>query len=112
MSAAIPQRRRSRRKRWWSSCRRCSSWDSGHTLRHCEDRDAWQRYPLARAAGEPQHEHQDFGHRLVKIRRDLLTQLDLGQRAGQNLVLLDWDVVSLGDLDDLGADRALALGND
>ena len=36
----------------------------------------------------------------------------MGQRARQHLVLLDRDVVGLGELDDLGADRALALGDD
>ena len=63
-------------------------------------------------ARQPQHENQDLGDRLVELRRDLIAELDLGQRAGQHLVLLDRDVVGFGDLDDLVADRALALGDD
>src|SRR5690242_13559980 len=59
-----------------------------------------------------QHEHQDLGDRLVELLRNLVAKLDIGERAGEHLVLLDWDVVRLRDLDDLGAGRALALGDD
>src|SRR3954452_7588667 len=63
-------------------------------------------------ARQPQHEHKHFGDGLVEVGRDLLAEFDLGQRTGQDLVLLDRDVVGPGDLDDLFADRTLALGDD
>src|SRR5882757_4022701 len=67
---------------------------------------------LADPARQPQHEHQHFGDRLVEFGRDLVANFDMRQGAGQNLVLLDRDIVGPGDLDDFGADRALALGDD
>src|SRR6266702_3216340 len=68
-------------------------------------------HALAHPPRQPQHEHQHFRDGLVEVRRDLLAEFDLGERAGQNLVLLDRDVVGLGDLDDFCADRAPALGD-
>src|SRR5450756_1315680 len=66
----------------------------------------------ANSARQPQHEDQDLRHRLVELGRNLVAEFDIGERAGQHLVLLDRDVMGLGDLDDFGADRALALGDD
>ena len=61
---------------------------------------------------QPQHENQHFGDGLVKLGRNLVADLDMGQGARQHLVFLDRNVVGLGDFDDLGADDALALGDD
>src|ERR1035438_7775580 len=66
----------------------------------------------ARRLRQPQHEDQDFGDRLVKLLRDFVADLDIGKRAGQHFVFLDRDVVGFGKLDDLLADRPLALGDD
>ena len=41
-----------------------------------------------------------------------LAELDIGERGGQPLVLLDRDVARARDLDNLLADRAPALGDD
>ena len=71
-----------------------------------------KRRRSATLLGQPQHEDQDFGDGLVQLGRDLVAELDIGERAGQHLVLLDRNVVGLCDLDNLGADRALALGDD
>src|SRR6516225_9777013 len=74
---------------------------------------AWRRKARStRGPRQAEHEHQHLGDSLVELDRDLVAELDIGERAGQHLVLLDRDVVGLGDLDDLGADRALALGCD
>src|ERR1700755_1554047 len=66
----------------------------------------------ARRPRQAQHEHQDFGDRLVQLNGNLVTEFDIGEGAREYLVLLERKVVRLGDLDDLGADRALALGDD
>ena len=71
-----------------------------------------RRNALADSPRHPKHENQHFGDRLVELRRDLVADLDLGQRPRQHLVLLDRDVMGLGEFDDLGADLALALGGD
>ena len=67
---------------------------------------------VANSARQPQHEYQHFGDRFIKLRRNFVADLDIGQRARQHLVLLDRDVMGLGELDDLRADGALALGGD
>src|SRR5271168_1473458 len=67
---------------------------------------------LTRPARQPQHKDQDFGHRLVKFGRDFLAEFHIGQRARQHFVFLDRNVVGLGDLDDLRAEAAFALGDD
>src|SRR6266404_1051904 len=61
---------------------------------------------------QPQHEDQHFGDRLVEVRRNFVADFDMGQGAGQHLVLLDRDVVFPGEFDDPGADDTLALGDD
>src|SRR5246127_2529753 len=74
---------------------------------------AWRERREEKSARYPrqtEHEHQDLGDGLVELDGDLVAELDIGERARQHLVLLDRNVVRLGDLDDLGADRALALG--
>src|ERR1700752_3401179 len=68
-------------------------------------------HALSHPARQPQHEDQHFGDGLVELGRNLVAKLDLGERAGQDLVLLDRDVMGFCDLDDLRADRALALGD-
>src|SRR6185437_5725135 len=67
--------------------------------------------PSARASRQPQHEDQNLGHRLVEFGRNFVTELDIGQRAGQHLVLLYRDAMLFRDLDDLLADGTLALGD-
>src|SRR6266404_4246803 len=67
---------------------------------------------LPDSARQPQHKNQHFRHRLIELSRDFIADLDIGQRARQNLVLLDRDVVGFSEFDDLGADDALALGGD
>ena len=74
--------------------------------------DKGKRVSYADPPRQPQHEDQHFGHRLVEFRRNFVADLDMGQGAGQHLVLLDRDVMFPGELDDLGADDALALGDD
>src|SRR5258708_22019660 len=66
---------------------------------------------LADAPRQPQQEDQDFRHGLVEFCRNFIAELDIRQCAGQHLVLLDRDAMLFGDLDDLLADRALALGD-
>src|SRR6516165_7682104 len=74
---------------------------------------AWRRKARStRGPRQAEHEHQHLGDRLVELGRDLVAELDIGERAGQHLVLLDRDVVLFGDLDDFCADRTLALGDD
>src|SRR5882724_4049893 len=88
---------------------------SAQTRCVCREGKPLRTFPdhaLANSPRQAQHEHQDFGDRLVKFGRDFVAEFDIGQRAGQHLVFLDRDVMGLGDLDDLGADRALALGDD
>ncbi len=67
---------------------------------------------LADGPGQPQHEDQYFRDRLVELGRNLVAEFDIGEGAGQHLVLFDRDVVGLGDLDDLRAQAAPALGDD
>src|SRR5947209_14808748 len=67
---------------------------------------------LADSSGQSEDKDQYFSYRLVKLCGNLVSDLDVGQRAGQHLVFLDRDVVGLGDLNNLGADAALALGGD
>src|SRR5258708_35324977 len=67
---------------------------------------------LPNSACQFQDKNQDFGDRLVKFGRNFIAELDIGERAGQHFVLFDWDIMSLGDFDDLLADGALALGDD
>src|SRR5579871_4985673 len=67
---------------------------------------------LAHPLVQFQHEHEHFGDGLIELSRDLVAELDIGERAGQHLVLLDRDIMLFGDLDDLCADRPLALGDD
>src|ERR1700753_1963005 len=66
---------------------------------------------LANSPRQPQHENQHFRHRLVELGRNLVAEFDVRQRAGQHFVLLNRDVVSLGDLDDLLTDGSPALGD-
>src|SRR5689334_24107896 len=67
---------------------------------------------LSHPAGELEHKNQNLGDSLVELGGNLVADLDLRQRAGEDLVLLDRDVVGFCDLDDLLADRAAALGDD
>src|SRR5580698_6304351 len=67
---------------------------------------------LPNSPRQPEDKNQDLRHRLVKLGRNLVAEFDVGERAGQYLVFLDRDVVGLGNLDDPGADRAFALGDD
>src|ERR1700758_746882 len=71
-----------------------------------------EELPPSALLGQPQHEDQDLGDGLVELGRDFIAELDIGERAGEHFVLLDRNAVLFGDLDDPGADRALALGND
>src|SRR5260370_2177390 len=71
-----------------------------------------QNLPRENPPRRPKQEYQHSGDGLIKLGRDFIADLNIEQRPRQNLVLLDRDVVGLGDLDDLGADRALALGDD
>src|SRR6202035_2316846 len=48
---------------------------------------------------------------LLEFGRDLIPRSDVGKRPRQHFVLLDRDVMGLGDLDDLGTDASLALGD-
>src|SRR5437764_1069966 len=68
--------------------------------------------PLANAPRQPQHEHQHFGHGFIELGWNLVADFDLGERAGEDFVLLDRNIVGSRDLDDLGAERAAALGDD
>src|SRR5258705_9020191 len=43
---------------------------------------------------------------LVEVRRNFVADLDMGQGAGQRLVLLDRDVMFAGEFDDLRTDRS------
>ena len=60
--------------------------------------------PLPDAPRQPQHENQHFCHRFVQFRRNFIAEFDVGERAGQHLILLDRNVMGFGDLDDLGAE--------
>src|SRR5262252_3048607 len=63
-------------------------------------------------ARHPHDEDQHLGDRLVELNRDFVADLDLRQRAGERLVLLDRHAVLARRLDDLAPDLALALGDD
>src|SRR6267142_3853019 len=63
------------------------------------------------AAGDADQEGQDLGDRLVELERDLVADLDLGERGRERGILLDRHAVRPGGLDDLLADRAGALGD-
>src|SRR5260370_28685479 len=71
-----------------------------------------QNLPRENPPRRPKQEYQHSGDGLIKLGRDFIADLNIEQRPRQNLVLVDRDVVGLGDFDDLGADRALALGDD
>src|SRR5690349_11726816 len=66
----------------------------------------------ARPLVQAQHEDQHLRDRLVELGRNLVAELDIRERAGEDLILLYRNIVLFGDLDDLRADRALALGDD
>src|SRR3954447_8102446 len=66
---------------------------------------------LARVTRHPQHEYQHFGDGFVKLGRDFVAELDMGERAGEHLILLDRNAVGLGELDDLLAHHTSALGD-
>ena len=73
----------------------------------------WQwEMGLANSPRQPQHEHEHLGHRLVKLGRDFIAELDMGERAGQHFVFLDRDVMGFREFDDLLADASPALGDD
>src|SRR4030088_3273847 len=78
-----------------------TSWENNN------NQEAW----LANSSRQPQDKHQHFRHRLVKLRGNFIAEFDVGERPGQHFVLLDRDVMGLGDLDDLLADAAPALGD-
>src|SRR6478609_3891303 len=79
---------------------------------------SWKNYGGAAAIrltnppGQPEHEYQHFRDGFIKLGRNFVADLDIGQRPRQHLILLDRDVMGLGEFDDLGADGAPALGGD
>src|SRR3954452_4353196 len=64
---------------------------------------------LANSSREPEHEHEYFRDGLVELGWNLVAEFDLGKRAREHLVLLDRDIVSLGDFDNFRANGSLAL---
>src|SRR5579863_3286673 len=67
---------------------------------------------LANSTRQAEHENQHLRHRLVQFGRNFIAELDMGERTGENLVLLDRNVMSARQLDDLLTDASPALGND
>ena len=71
-----------------------------------------QRRASAHFSRHSQNEHQNLGHRLVKIDRYLRADLDLRERGGEAGIALQRNPVRLGGLDDFLPDRAATAGDD